>query len=237
MPCSRCEPPATEPNAKLPTRAELLHTRVEFLFANKAVNDAVRELTKANADKLDVVISDIRAHQALPQRVKLISAMLRQVDLFSDRFGAHEIPDNLLSTRSLQDLSQMEGKVYGEVSLAADAIVRQSKIPPFEERVESLRTQLLHKDVDLVEMAESPEFSAGVDMLTCFFADEDDAVKAAAIEVYFSFSTPSLRIPTRPTPKLGKQFPSKLPLGRSFSSPSSSRLRPNFVTSTIALAG
>lgn len=33
-------------------------------------------------------------------------------------------------------------------------------------------------------MAESPEFSAGVDMLTYLFSDDDDAVKAAAIEVY-----------------------------------------------------
>ena len=164
------------------TDAVIEFLRVESLFANKAVNDAVRELTKANADKLDVVISDIRAHQALPQRVKLILAMLRQVDIFSDRFGAQEIPDNLLSI--LQDLSQMEGKAYGEVALAADTIVRQSKIPPFEERVEKLRTQLLHKDVDLVQMAESPEFSAGVDMLTYLFSDDDDAVKAAAIEVY-----------------------------------------------------
>ena len=103
--------------------------RVESLFADKVVNDAVRDLTKANADNLEVVIREVQAHQNLSQRIKLVLAMLRQVEIFSDRYGEQQLSAELLAV--LRKISNLEGKVYGEVSVAAETIVRLSKIPTF----------------------------------------------------------------------------------------------------------
>lgn len=56
--------------------------------------------------------------------------------------------------------------MHGEVSLAADAIIRQSKIPSCENRVHGLRNQLRDPSTDLEQLSRSPTLSAGVDLLT-----------------------------------------------------------------------
>jgi acetyl-CoA carboxylase/biotin carboxylase 1 len=115
--------------------------RVESIFAGKLQDDVVRDLAKANADDLGVVIAGNLAHQQLAMRTKLVLAMLRQAESFSERFGVSQIPDDLLA--ALETLAAMEGKEYKEVALAVDTIIRQSKVPPFEDRVDDLRTTIV----------------------------------------------------------------------------------------------
>jgi len=155
--------------------------RVEKIFAGKIRDDVVRELTKANEQNLDVVIAENLAHMQLKSRTALCLALLREVETFGDRFGA-SVPEELMS--SLQELSEMKDKEYGEISIAADSIIRLSKIPSFDSRVEELRSQLQDKGTDLIKLSKSPTLSAGVDLLTYLFADSDAAVQKAAIEVY-----------------------------------------------------
>ena len=157
------------------------YVRVEKLFAGKIRDDVVRELTKANADNLEIVIAENLAHMKLKQRTSLVMAMLRELETFPDRFGTF-VPTELMPL--LQDLASMKDKSYGEVSLAADSIIRMSKVPSFDSRVAELRSQLLDKDTDYVKLSKSPTLSAGVDLLTYLFADKDEAVQKAAIEVY-----------------------------------------------------
>jgi len=158
--------------------------RVEKIFEGKLLDDVVRDLTKANAENLDVVISENLAHQQLKMRSQLVLAMLRQVETFADRFGAAQIPKSLLAV--LEELSQMKEKEYGEIALAADMIIRQSKIPSFDSRVDELRAQLVDPATDLVELSKSSTLSAGVDLLTYLFSDRSESlsVREAAIEVY-----------------------------------------------------
>ena len=129
-----------ESAAEVVTNALNEFMRVENIFAGKLKDDVVRDLTKANADNLDVVIAENLAHQQLPMRTKLILAMLRQVESFNDRFGVNQLPKDLLD--ALEKLAAMEGKEYGEASLVADNIIRQSKVPPFEDRVRRLACRL-----------------------------------------------------------------------------------------------
>ena len=171
-----------ESAAEVVTKALNEFIRVESIFAGKLKDDVVRELTKANEGNLDVVIAENQAHQQLPMRTKLILAMLRQVESFNDRFGLNQIPDGLLE--ALEKLATMEGKEYGELALSADTIIRQSKVPPFEDRVNELRALLVDPSTKLDELARSPTLSAGVDLLTYLFADEDAAVRAKALETY-----------------------------------------------------
>jgi acetyl-CoA carboxylase/biotin carboxylase 1 len=156
--------------------------RVETIFAGKLRDDVVRELTKANSDTLDVVIAESLAHQELKMRTRLILAILRQIETFADRFGVSQLPDSLLTV--VDQLSALKGKMYGEIALATDTIIRQSKVPAFEIRVSELRARLLDSSTDLERLSKSATLSAGVDLLTYLFNDDDALARSTAIEVY-----------------------------------------------------
>jgi acetyl-CoA carboxylase / biotin carboxylase 1 len=154
--------------------------RVENVFAGKLMDDVVRDLSKANINNLDVALSEILAHQQLKLRSKLILAMLRQVETFSFRFG-EALSDDILEV--VGQLASMEGQGYGDIVVAADMFIRESKIPSFDARVEELRMQLVGGG-DLTEVAMNPTLSAGVDLLTYLMYDNDAKVRAAAAETY-----------------------------------------------------
>mmetsp|Transcript_57673 Transcript_57673/g.67324 ORF Transcript_57673/g.67324 Transcript_57673/m.67324 type:complete len:2093 (-) Transcript_57673:220-6498(-) len=156
--------------------------RIESVFDGKLLDEVVRDLTKSNADDLQSVIDLIQAHQQLPDRANFIIAMLRQVDTFANRFGLSDLPKDLLD--KIGELTSLEGKAYNEVTLAASAIIMQSKIAPFDSRVEDLISELVASDADLVAISQSATLSAGVDLLTSLFGHSDKKVRNAAIEVY-----------------------------------------------------
>lgn len=155
--------------------------RVESQFDEQITDDVVRTLTKANAENLNVVISENLAHQNLSLRTQLILALIRQLDTFQDRFGV-SVPDSVIE--ALDTLSGLKGKAYGEITLAAEETVRMAKVPSFDVRRADLRAKLADSETDLVELSKSSTLSAGVDLLTNLFDDEDASVRAAAIEVY-----------------------------------------------------
>jgi acetyl-CoA carboxylase/biotin carboxylase 1 len=108
--------------------------------------------------------------------------MLRQVENFNDRLELVSFPEELVAV--LKELVALKGKANSEIVLAADNIIRQSEVPPFDNRVAELRAQLLDPATDFVELSRSPTLSAGVDLLTYLFNDDDAAVRKAAVEVY-----------------------------------------------------
>jgi len=155
--------------------------RVEALFDGQITDDVVRTLTKANEEDLGVVISDNLAHRNLATRSQLILAVIRQLDTYKNRFGT-DVPDAVLE--ALDQLKSLKGKAYGEISLAAEEKVREAKIPSFEIRMSDLRSRLLDPETDFVKLSKSSTLSAGVDLLTNEFGDDDPKVRAAAMEVY-----------------------------------------------------
>mmetsp|Transcript_33963 Transcript_33963/g.74702 ORF Transcript_33963/g.74702 Transcript_33963/m.74702 type:complete len:2077 (-) Transcript_33963:133-6363(-) len=158
------------------------YLRVETIFDGKLKDDVVRQLAKDNTASLETVIDINRAHQAGDVRNKLVLALLRQVETFSDRFGEGALPEDVLAV--LEQLSALEGREYGEITIAAGEIIRQAKVPAFEIRVADLRKQLLDPETDFVALSKSKTLSAGVDLLVDLFSDEDAKVRAAAAEIY-----------------------------------------------------
>jgi len=158
------------------------YLRVEKMFAGKLKDDVVREMAKSKKDSLEVVIAENQAHMNLKERNALVRAMLRQVETFGDRFKTTDIPSDLEA--ALSELAGLKEKTYGELAIAADNLLRQSKVPPFAERVAELKSMLVDSSTDFVALSKSPTLSAGVDLLTALFNDPDEAVKRAAIEVY-----------------------------------------------------
>lgn len=156
--------------------------RVEKMFAGKLKDDVVREMTKANSDNLQVVIAENQAHQQLNLRNRLMLSLLRQVETFEARFKSSDISADLEA--ALTELTSLKDKVYGEVAIAADTILRQSKIPPFDERVAALKETLLNPETNLINLSKSTTLSAGVDLLTALFNDENKDAQRAAVEVY-----------------------------------------------------
>ena len=154
--------------------------RVESIFADKLLDDVVRDLTKANEENLDLVIDENLAHQQLAMRSQFILALLRQVESFNDRFGVVQLP----ADRAIEELAKLPTKSYGEIALAADTIIRKSKVPPFEGHVSELRSVLLDPETKYEELTKSSTLSSGVDLLTNLFADEDAVVRASAVETY-----------------------------------------------------
>ena len=169
--------------------------RVESQFDEQITDDVVRSLTKANTESLDVVIAENLAHQNLVLRTQLLLAMIRQLDTFQDRFGK-SVPDSVID--ALDTLATLKGKSYGEIILAAEETVREAKVPSFDVRKADLRSKLADSETDLVELSKSSTLSAGVDLLTNLFDDEDEAIRTAAIEVYTrrvyrTYSLPELK--------------------------------------------
>jgi hypothetical protein len=60
-----------------------------------------------------------------------------------DRFGLEFIADELLAV--LEVLTVLSGREYGESVLAADVIIRNTKIRSFDSRVQELRARLLEQ--------------------------------------------------------------------------------------------
>lgn len=158
------------------------YLRVEKMFVGKLKDDVVREMAKANSGKLGVVVAENQAHMSLGLRNRLILATIREIETFSDRFRSSEISAELEA--ALHEIAVLKEKAYGELSIAADSLIRQTKIPPFEQRVAELKATLVDPATDLVKLSRSTTLSAGVDLLTSLFNNEDKAVKNAAIEVY-----------------------------------------------------
>ncbi len=157
--------------------------RVESLFDGKLKDDVVRQLTKDNSANLSVVISTNLAHQQLKRRSSLMLAILRQVESFAGRFGQGTTPQRLYeAVGNLGSLS--DKKVYGDVTLAAENLIKESKVAGFDVRVEELRSKLLEGEVDLDKLSKSATLSAGVDLLTYLFKDDDSKVRALAAETY-----------------------------------------------------
>lgn len=157
--------------------------RVESMFDSKLKDDVVRKMAKDNIDNLDVVIQNNLAHQQLKARNNAILAVLRQIETFDDRFGQGSIPDSVYAV--LSDLIKLQDKrTYGDVVLTAENIIRASKVPSFDVRIEELRKQLLDPDVDLEKLSKSATLSAGVDLLTSLLKDENFVVRTQAANVY-----------------------------------------------------
>lgn len=170
--------------------------RVESQFDGLIADDVVRAQTKANAESLGVVIAENMAHQQLALRSQLLLALIRQLDTFQDRFGV-TVPDSIIE--ALDTLTALKGKAYGEIILAAEEKVRDAKVPSFDARRANLKAMLVDPETDLAELSQSSTLSAGVDLLTNLLDDEDEKVRAAAMEVYTrrvyrTYEVPSLKV-------------------------------------------
>ena len=84
----------------------------------------------------------------------------------------------------LKSLSDLVGSAYGELSLKAKQLIDDSLVPPFQVRLDALKTAVIAAGADLDRLSKQPDMSVSVDLLVVLFADPDVAIRKAALEVY-----------------------------------------------------
>jgi len=168
----------TGQSAVLPLLRRFLQVEASFA-AHQSFDEALLSLVPVIKDKRKIIAFAV-AHQHLGNRRKLITSLLRAVRTFTDRFGDWKVSSEMLST--IEALSKLPGRQYGDIAVTASLILDDAKIPPFELRFEELRNEL--RTAHRPSLSLSPSLSAGVDLLTAVFNDEDGEVRKAAMEVY-----------------------------------------------------
>lgn len=166
---------------------------VEEKFAGRASEEAaMRELVKnagSTAEAADVLL----AHARLKRRGGVVLALVRCLPELETKLGGtlgRETKAMLEARLDRVAALEVAGASYGAVALAAGMARLESTVPPFAERVASLRADLqqaVKNRENLQFFATRPElgsYQRGVDMLTYLFDDQDKAVASAALEAY-----------------------------------------------------
>ena len=158
----------------------------EKTFAGQDESSVVGTLSKSNKDNLMNVIPQLIARKQAKARTAVMNAILRQIEFLPERFvGSYNIellPEKLRT--ALADIAQLQGQVYNELNLKAKQLVEDSLIPPFQSRLEALRSAVLSAKADLNALAIQPNIAVSVDLLVVLMNDKDATVRKAAMEVY-----------------------------------------------------
>jgi acetyl-CoA carboxylase/biotin carboxylase 1 len=159
--------------------AELLKmfSDAEAPFVNENTEDVVGKLVKANKDDVSSIIPTLIAHKQYKYRCSVALALMRQIEVMIPSTDEEE---KSLIASVLHDLTTLSG----EVSLRASQLVDEIMVPPFEERVSSLKSVLMQETADLDALSKQPNLAVSVDTLTVLFSDENEDVRKAAMEVY-----------------------------------------------------
>jgi acetyl-CoA carboxylase/biotin carboxylase 1 len=148
-------------------------------------SEAVSTLTKANKEDLVKIVPYLIAHKQIKSRALVILALLRQLEFLPNRFRtytADQMPTELKT--ALAGLADLTGSLYGELSLKSKQLIDDSNVPPFDTRLNLLKTAIMEAEVDLKTLSKQPDISVSVDLLVVLLADSDIAVRKAALEVY-----------------------------------------------------
>lgn len=145
--------------------------------------DVIAALAKANKDDIGSIIPTLVAHGQVKYRTGVVASLLRRLESFAteykSEFASTAVPKSL--SDALNALSSLTMAVFGEINLKARQIIDNSLMPPFAERLSSLKSRL-QAGGDLEALAYEPNLAVSVDLLTNLFSDS--SVNKAALEVY-----------------------------------------------------
>ncbi|CBZ50010.1 hypothetical protein NCLIV_004860 [Neospora caninum Liverpool] len=136
------------------------------------------------------------AHSHLQPRIQLVLSLLRALQNFPNFFPDWTMPVSL--ELCLKRLSALHGRAYGQIALEAMRLLRSFRVAPFDQRVQRLKEQLLQIPAlsasaseaerrEAVRQAEriarSSTTSAGIDLLSHLFGDEQVGLRALEVAV------------------------------------------------------
>lgn len=166
---------------------------LEKAFDGQEESVVVGTLTKNNKENLAVILPQLIAHKQQKQRVQIILNLLRQLEFLPERFAGSFIlqlkalqasPQGEQLVAALNSVSSLKDPVYGALALKAKQILDVIAVPPFENRLSALKQELLSMKTDLETLSKQPNIAVSVDLLVVLMADENEAVRKAAMEVF-----------------------------------------------------
>lgn len=180
-------------SAKLEDIEKLLATQLkkfvatEKSYANMEDDAVVGELVKANKDNLLGAVPTLLAHKQIKKRAAGVLALLRQLEFLPKRFPSYSLTTHKMNPallESLQALPTLQGQQYGALKLKTQQLIDSTSMPPFQVRVDALKTQLMAPKTDFIALSKQPDFAVSVDLLVVLMSDPSLAVRRAAMEVY-----------------------------------------------------
>ena len=156
-------------------------------FIGQDESAVIGNLAKNNKDDLMSTVPTLLARNQLKPRAKVVVSILRQIEFFPQKFNNYKISSMTSELKeSLIGISDLDGPIYGELSLKAKQILDESAVPDFEVRLQTLKDKLKIKmsTADLSALAKEPDIAVSVDLLVELLRDSDEGIRRAAMEVY-----------------------------------------------------
>jgi acetyl-CoA carboxylase/biotin carboxylase 1 len=176
------------------TRVNLFTTQlrkfldVEKPFIGQEESTVLSTLSKSSKENPGSLVPVLIARKQLRQRVGAVLTILRELEAVSELFGVNHntarVPMPAPLGDALDILSHLEGPLYGEMALKARQLLEEAQTPPFQTRLDALKTAVLAAGADLNQLAVQPNMAVSVDLLTVLMTDSDAEVRRAAMEVY-----------------------------------------------------
>lgn len=129
----------------------------------------------------------LMAHNVKKDALDVISSVLRSLFTSVAMEGSMvKLPEYL--NKSLQEITGLPDNGYGQLKLQASELLRAMDQPLHEQRsqVREMLVNTARKDLTALAQAHDSKASMyfGVDLITSYFADDDESVRSKAAEVY-----------------------------------------------------
>jgi acetyl-CoA carboxylase/biotin carboxylase 1 len=171
------------------TREVQRFAAMEKQFDSAELDEAsvISALIKTNKDSIEKVIPTLVARKQLKSRTNVLMSLLRAFETLPNKFPAFTLSAEAISkelNQGLQDISEFkDSAAHGAISLKAKQLLDVILMPSFQERLESLKTQLLSSS-SLEALARQSHIAVSVDLLVVLMSDSNEKVRKAAMEAY-----------------------------------------------------
>ena len=166
---------------------------MEQSFSGQRLDAANMLLLTANKDDLGAVITST-AHRNLGARQEIVMGLLRAYEAMT-RAQRQQAPKKDELKERLVELTELAGGDYAALELQARMMLDVDDVEPFESRLKNLRKSV-SETKDIKELAYQPSLSAGVDLSSALFTDDDASVRANAVEAACAACTARTRCST-----------------------------------------
>jgi len=157
------------------------YSQTESQFANKALDQGILDLVKANKDSLDAVLSPVMSHMSLRRRSTLVCSLLRSLATFPSVFDVvalRAVPEELKAI--IAQIADLPSPTYADVSLEARNYMDLKQAKPLADTLADLKEGLTK--MGPTDLAAETDLQAN--LLTKLFHDSDDKVALLATETY-----------------------------------------------------
>jgi acetyl-CoA carboxylase/biotin carboxylase 1 len=171
---------------KLITAQLQQYIAVERQFDGQEEASVVSALTKSNKDNLAQIIPTLIARNQMKVRANHVLNILRQLEFLPERFPEYSPTTESFDEdlrKAVTEISKLKDPLYGPVALKAKQILDVANTPPFQQRLDALKAELL-KATDLENLARQTNIAVSVDLLVVLMSDADSNVRKAAMETY-----------------------------------------------------